>query len=55
MRRRAMLLLVDIEHIFTGIAAHGLQPLLHFFRDPHRLALAHPPNTLRHQRRFVPL
>ena len=35
----------DIEHVRTSVAANGLQPLQHFFRDPHRFALTHPRTT----------
>jgi hypothetical protein len=31
----------DVEHICTGVAAHGLQPLQYFFRDLHGLAWVH--------------
>ncbi len=41
----------DNEHISTGAATHGLQPLQHFFGNPHRLAFVHPPNILRHHER----
>src|SRR5215211_1165276 len=37
----------DVEHIGAGVAAHGLQPLQHFFGDPHGLFLVHRQHILR--------
>src|SRR5829696_805292 len=39
-----------VQDFGAGMAAHGFQILEHFFRDPDRLLLAHPPNILRHPR-----
>ncbi len=36
-----------VEYVGAGVAAHGLQSLQRFCRNPHRLALAHPPITIR--------
>src|SRR5215208_8377954 len=40
----------DVEHVMAEMAANGLQAFQYVGRDLHRLtiALAHPPNTLRH-------
>src|SRR5215210_2506307 len=44
----------NVEHIGAGVAAHGLQPLQHVFRDPHRLAFTHPSNSLRQKPSLSP-
>src|SRR5215208_3479523 len=47
----------DVEHVMAEMAANGLQAFQYVGRDLHRLtiALAHPPNTLRHQLRGASL